>query len=116
MMEQPIIFDGHPGFGDDEYLAYLGENPNGSVANIPRQDREFAHFSIKVHRASCPDARRNIPDGSRTAWTQLKACSPSHEGLLAYLAREYPNNRVEHCQSTSHGGCSHFWTPEGQGR
>jgi len=107
MLRPPLIFDGDPGFGDQEYLAYIDTHPDAIVANVP--GKGYLSDPIRLHRASCPDARTNIVDGSFTANTQSKLIFASREEAEQYLAQQFPAHPLAYCQSRKHGGCAAYW-------
>lgn len=107
MPQQALIFDGHPGFGDQEYLTYIDTHPDAIVANVPGKD--FSGFPVMLHRASCPDARTNTADGSFTANTQSKMVFTSREEAEQYLSHQFPNHQLAYCQSHKRGGCATYW-------
>ena len=101
-MEHPLLFDGRPGFGDEEYRAYVSHYPQHIVANIPNPTREFANWEIKIHRANCGHAS-NENKGSLTAETQQKLVWDDLTRMREYLAQAYPNNAASTCGNCLRG-------------
>src|SRR6266487_3858336 len=102
MMEQPLLFDGSPGFGDTEYLAHIQYHPDHVVANIPNPAREFAGWEIKIHRATCFSAR-NDRLGSLTEETQHKLVWDNLNRLRLNVEQQYPRNDVSLCENCFRG-------------
>lgn len=101
-MDQPLLFDGRVGFGDEEYRAYIRQHPQHIVANVPNPARDFAGWEIKIHRARCGHAS-NGNKGSLTAETQQKLVWDDLAHMKKYLARAYPKNTVSTCGSCLRG-------------
>jgi hypothetical protein len=96
MMDEPILFDGREGFGDEEYRAYVLRYPRHLVANVPNPERTFAQWEIKIHQAKCGHAS-NSNKGSLTGETQHKLVWDDLSRLKEYLKQTYPSNDVTTC-------------------
>lgn len=66
--------------GDEEYLDWLGDHPNGYVFNGFPGERVF-------HRATCTHLRREADTGRRTAYP--KVCCTTQECILERIRGEY---------------------------
>lgn len=79
-MSDVIVFDA----GDEPYLKWLSENPQGWVVNAARNPKPSY---LKLHRTWCRWISEPRDPGADTERDYIKVCAPHREALETWARR-----------------------------
>lgn len=107
-----IVFDGRPGFGENEYLVWIAAHPGGLVANVPKPKGPSRNELIRIHRTDDKTISSPTNGPFVEGESYFKACAEGEDkaGLIQWIVDFTTQNsqlgQVLYCKNCFSGGAN----------